>query len=222
MWKILNPSNPEAAIWRGGAEEKIVALTFDDGPKPELTEMLLNVLRQESVLATFFIIGRHAAAHPELVTKIVNAGMEVENHSYTHPNLTALPPEFVEREFVKTISTIRIPTGKRPKYFRPPGGNLNGEVSRIAADYGMTPCMWTVDGDSLETGRPERLIDFVLTRTNPGAIILLHNGRATTVEAMPKIIEGLRRKGYSFVTIEELVRRKSVSSVHTESAKPGG
>ena len=131
-------------------------MTFDDGPKPGITEKLLAVLTHEGVPATFFVIGRHAAEYPELTRKIADAGMQIENHTYTHPNLTLLPPDQFERELLKTNVAIRTATGKRVRFFRPPGGNMNGDVAKISSKLGLTPCMWTIDGESLEAGSPER------------------------------------------------------------------
>jgi peptidoglycan/xylan/chitin deacetylase (PgdA/CDA1 family) len=211
----LNHCIAEPALWRGASNDPVVALTFDDGPKPGVTEMLLNVLTSEKVPATFFVIGRHATANPDLVKKISDAGMQIENHSYTHPNLTILPTAAVERELLKTIASVRSATGKHMRYFRPPGGNLNNEVTKAAAQWGLTPCMWTVDGESLENGTPDRLIEYVLQHAGPGAIILLHNGRMTTIEALPRIIEGLRKRGLGFVTIDQLAERKTRFGLRT-------
>jgi len=211
----------EPALWRGASNDPVVALTFDDGPKPGVTEMLLNVLTTEKVPATFFVIGRHTTANPDLVRKISEAGMQIENHTYTHPNLTILPTAAVERGLLKTIASVRSATGKHMKYFRPPGGNLNSEVTKLAAQWGLTPVMWTVDGESLENGTPDRLIDYILQHAGPGAIILMHNGRMTTIQALPRIIEGLRKRGLGFVTIDQLVERKTRSGFRTTGTGRG-
>lgn len=89
---------------------------------------------------------------------------------------------------------------------------MNVAASRVAARWGLVPCMWTLDGEALENGSPRRLVEYVVKRAVPGAIILLHNGRPTTVEALPGIIEGLRRRGFRFVTIDELMRRQMPES----------
>ncbi len=201
-----------AALWRGSTDEKVVALTFDDGPKPGVTEPLLDVLTREGVTATFFVIGRHTTAFPALTHKLAAAGMQIENHTYTHPNMTVLPARSIAQELMKTEASVMDATGRPMKYFRPPGGNLNPEVSRIAAAWGLAACMWTVDAEAYENGSPDRLVEFVVQRASPGAIILLHNGRMTTVEALPKIIRELRRKGYRFVTIDEMAVAKARKS----------
>ena len=195
------------SFWRGAPSEKLVAITFDDGPKPGITEQLLQILARERVPATFFLIGRHTTAFPELTRQISQAGMEVECHTYTHPNLCRIPSADVERELMRTVASIRAATGRTPKYFRPPGGNLNPVVIKIAARWGLTPCMWTVDGETMEKTTADRLLDWMLPRIVPGSILLLHNGRMTTVDALPYLISGLRKKGYTFVTIEQLANR---------------
>jgi peptidoglycan/xylan/chitin deacetylase (PgdA/CDA1 family) len=206
---VLNRGTAETAFWRGAPNDKVIALTFDDGPRPGLTEALLAILMKERVPATFFVVGRSVTAYPELTRKIAQAGMQIENHSYTHRNLTLLPPAAVEREMLRTMVAVRETTGMRMKYYRPPGGNTNGSVSRIAAQWGLTPCMWTVGGEAYENGSPNRLIAHILKRASPGAIILLHNGRRTTNEALPRIIAGLRQRGFRFVTIDQLAQRKA-------------
>ncbi len=219
----LEGTAQEGSIWRGGNDEKLIALTFDDGPKPGSTEQLLSILTTERVPATFFVIGRHASAYPDLIRKIDSVGMEIENHTYTHPNLTLLPVSSVEQELLRTTAAVRAATGHRTKYYRPPGGNFNSEINRIAAQCGQAPCLWTLDGEALENGSPQRLVEYVVQKASPGAIVLLHNGRLTTIEALPKIIDGLRRRGFSFVTVEQLMARKNVARAKpVEAAIPGG
>jgi len=199
----------EMAFWRGAPTDRVIALTFDDGPRPGITEQILAVLTRERVPATFFVVGRSVTAYPDMARQIAQAGMQIENHSYTHRNLTLLPPAAVERELLRTIVTVRAATGRRMRYYRPPGGRINDVVSRIAARWGLTPCMWTVNGEALENGSPDRLVEHVVQRAVPGSIILLHNGRRTTVEALPRIIAGLRKRGFAFVTIDQLAQRKA-------------
>lgn len=209
-WLASLGAAASAPLYRGAPNENAIALTFDDGPKPGVTELLVNVLKQENIPATFFVIGRHAAAHPELVKLIADAGFEIENHTYTHANLTLLSRASIERELLKTIAAVQAATGKRMKYFRPPGGNLSPEVTQTAARWGLTPCMWTVTADSLEYGNGNQLVEFVLKHAQPGGIIILHNGRMTTVEALPRIVAGLRQRGFTFATVDQLAQRKAV------------
>lgn len=217
----LSACSAGPALWRGAPTDNVVALTFDDGPKPGVTDMLLNVLKQQGVPGTFFVIGRHATEYPALTRKIAEAGMQIEDHTYTHPNLTLLPPAAVERELLRTVASVRAATGRRMRYFRPPGGNISAEVTRIAAEWGLTPVMWTVDGEALENGTSGALVKYVLDHTHGGAIILLHNGRMTTVDALPKIIAGLRKRGFGFVTIDQLAQRRGQLAAAPAAAAPG-
>jgi len=211
----------EAALWRGDPKQPVVALTFDDGPKPGITEQLLAILTREQVPATFFVIGRHATAHPDLIRKMADAGMEIENHTYSHPNLTLLPERMVEEELMRTVAAVTMAGAPRNKFFRPPGGNLNATVTRIAAKCGLTPCLWTLDADALENGSPARLVEYVVQKAEPGAIILMHNGRLTTVDALPAIIRGLRAKGLGFVTVDHLMPRPELAAKHPATAAAG-
>lgn len=205
------PSQAFGAFWKGDAQAPVIALTFDDGPKPGVTERLVDTLAREGVAATFFVIGRHATAYPALIKRIADAGFEIENHTYTHPNLTMLSPVAVEAELLKTAATVYASTGKSMRYFRPPGGNVNSDVYRAAAKWGLTACMWTVDADSVENGNPDRLVEFVVSHAVPGAIVLMHNGRQTTVDALPRIVTGLRQRGFRFDTIDGLLGRKTLA-----------
>jgi peptidoglycan/xylan/chitin deacetylase (PgdA/CDA1 family) len=207
------PTQSVPAIWRGDPNQPVIALTFDDGPKPGLTDKLVDVLVRESVPATFFVIGRHTTNYPGLVKKIADAGFQIENHSYTHPNLCMLSQPLIEAELLKTIASVYASTGRTMRYYRPPGGNTNGDVGKAAAKWGLTACMWTVDADALENGSPDKLVDFVLKKAAPGAIILLHNGRQTTINALPRIIAGLRQRGFRFDTIDGLLNRKTAIGV---------
>jgi len=200
--------NPGPPLWRGSADEKLVALTFDDGPRPGITEELLEILTREQVPATFFMIGRSVAANPGLVARLAQAGMELANHSYSHPNLAHLSDEEIRAELLRTSACIQDITGTAPVWFRPPGGNVSERVIRVAADLGLRAGMWTVNGEQKETEGAEPLLTHVLRRVQPGAVVLLHNGRRTTVMALPALIQQLRLRGYRFVTLSELAARQ--------------
>jgi peptidoglycan/xylan/chitin deacetylase (PgdA/CDA1 family) len=196
-----------SALWRGPANEKIIALTFDDGPKPGVTEPLLDALIQEHVPATFFLVGRQVTLHPALARKIAAAGMEIAKHSYTHPNLTTLTAEGVAREVMQAQAALEAATGEKPRFLRPPGGAWSNEVAQAVRHWGLTPCFWTVDVYGAEIVGAQQVIQSALAKAHPGYILLLHNGTMTTVQALPTILHTLRARGYSFVTISELARR---------------
>ena len=196
-----------AAIWGGLNTEKVVALTFDDGPKPGVTEPLLDVLRQERVPATFFVIGKHVTEYPALTKQIADAGMEIANHSYTHRNLTKLTEKEVSQEVMQTQAAVQLATGRAPRILRPPGGNWNPRVAQTTRSWGLTPCMWTVDVYGSEVIGAQQVADAVLTQVRPGSIILMHNGKVSTLQALPTIIRALRSRGYAFATVDTLERR---------------
>jgi peptidoglycan-N-acetylglucosamine deacetylase len=206
------------AIWGGLPTEKVVALTFDDGPKPGMTEPLVDILVKEGVPATFFVIGRHISDYPQLAQQIVAAGMELANHSYTHSNLTRLSETAVARELVQTQAAIQAATGKIPRFVRPPGGNWNGKVAQVARQWGLTPCMWTVDVYGSEVVGAQQVADAVLAQVRPGSIILMHNGKMSTLQALPTIIRELKKRGYAFATVDTLARRLSAAKAAERAA----
>ncbi|MCX6378760.1 MAG: polysaccharide deacetylase family protein [Armatimonadetes bacterium] len=132
-------------VYGGLPTEKLVALTFDDGPKPGMTEPLLEMLADAKAPSTFFVIGRHVTANPNLTKRIVDMGMEIANHSYTHRNLTKLTPTDLEREIVETQAAAFLATGKIPHFLRPPGGNWSDAVAAAVQKWGITSGFWTVD-----------------------------------------------------------------------------
>jgi peptidoglycan/xylan/chitin deacetylase (PgdA/CDA1 family) len=184
----------------------VLALTFDDGPHPELTPKLLDLLRREGVRATFYVIGRSVDEYPEIARRIVAEGHEIANHSYTHPALTGLSASRLASEIEKTTAAIERATGRRPTNMRPPYGAINERVRRtMTQTYGLDVIMWSVD--PLDWKRPgasvvtQRLVD----GATPGGILLTHDIHPGTIEAMPETIKRLKEKGYGFVTVSQLL-----------------
>jgi peptidoglycan-N-acetylglucosamine deacetylase len=184
-----------------------VALTFDDGPWPAQTSDVLALLRRLRVKATFFVIGRQAAAYPALVRAELRAGMTVGNHSWDHP----LRPSFrdlagarIEREIVATNGVIQR-EGGHPVVFRPPGGSTSPRVERLARRHGSRVVLWSVDPRDWTPGITRRqIVRRVLRKTRPGSIILLHDGggdRRATLRAVPRIVRAIRRRGLRFVRL---------------------
>ena len=192
------------AVFSGPETEKLVALTFDDGPRQGVTEPLLDLLSSEHVPATFFVIGRHITEFPDLAKATAAAGMEMANHSYTHRSLTAISPLEAEKELLQTQASVLASTGKLPIYMRPPGGNWNNKTAALVNRWGLIPCMWTVDVFDSEIIGAQKVAESVLKQVRPGAIVLMHNGKVSTLQALPAIIKGLRARGYRFVTVETL------------------
>lgn len=184
---------------------KCVALTFDAGPS-ENTARLLDILKKERVHATFFMLGRnHVMKYPDLVRRIDAEGHELANHTWTHRILTTIEPAEARKELSLTQDAIQKITGKRPLLMRPPQGRTDEEVSKTSKDLGLAQVLWSVTAKDYQTTDPALIESRVLDRTEPDGIILLHDIYRGTVPAVPGIIAGLKRRGYTVVTVSELL-----------------
>ncbi|HET9607586.1 MAG TPA: polysaccharide deacetylase family protein [Nitrospira sp.] len=205
------------AITRWGYRNKVVALTFDDGPSEVYTPKILEILAQESVKATFFVIGSNAALRPDLVRRIYAEGHDIGNHTFTHPNISLLSPGQLKLELTGTQRTIESIVGVRTNLFRPPYAQdvepetLDQATSLIRSDeLGYTTVGQSID--PMDWSRPGA--DEIVARTihqvtqNAGNVVLLHDGggdRSQTQAALPRIIRELKARGYVFSTIHELI-----------------
>jgi peptidoglycan-N-acetylglucosamine deacetylase len=190
---------------RGAGDSPRVALTFDDGPHPRTTPQLLEILGRYDARATFFVVGKMAKLHPELLVQELEAGNEVGNHSYHHMNLEQVPLERLKNEITWAGEIIQRATGHPPTLFRPPGGDYDRRVLQAAADLGYTVVLWTDNpGDYVQQGA-EEVRKRVMASVKPGAVVVLHDGRDQTAEALPLILEDLRGMGYQCVTVSELM-----------------
>jgi peptidoglycan-N-acetylglucosamine deacetylase len=196
-------------LYGGNPHLPEIALTFDDGPNPPYTSQVLAILQQYHVQATFFHIGSQVATFPALVSQEVQQGMVVGDHTWTHPDLTALPPDQVQLELQRTAQEIGAFTGVTPTVFRPPGGNFNSQVRSIAASLGLSTVLWNVDPKDWSRPGTGVIIQRVLGSTQNGSIILMHDGggdRSQTIAALPTIITTLEQRGYHFVTIPQMIK----------------
>jgi peptidoglycan/xylan/chitin deacetylase (PgdA/CDA1 family) len=207
--------------------KRLMALTFDDGPKPGVTEKLLLILRRYHIKATFFIVGKQAEKYPDLILQIVKEGHELANHSYTHSCLTAMTSSDVVSEIQKTNKIIQRYTGSVPIFFRPPGGNYNQNILNIVNELGMKTVFWTVNAqdyfhpNSIRQLSPEMpnsklgetLEDSVGTYVQPGTIVLLHNGDAGTLQALPPLLFRIKEMGLKAVTLKELLSHEIPSTL---------
>ena len=183
-----------------------VALTFDDGPHASNTPRLLDILRARNVKATFYVIGKNVDLYPGIVRRTVAEGHEIGNHTYTHPKLSGLSNDRVMAEIRKTDEAIVRASGVRPKTLRPPyGALLQSQRQMIHATLGYPTIMWSVD--PLDWKRPGASVvtSRIVSGTNNGAIILVHDLHGSSVDAMPATIDTLLRKGYRFVTVSQLL-----------------
>lgn len=199
-----------------------VALTFDDGPDPVSTPLTLNALRKGNAHATFFVVGKKAERHPELLRQIVLEGHELGIHSYAHERLySLLPPERVKADIERTQAIVFSATGQRPIWFRPPVGQMSPRTARGAERAGATVIGWGVRGlDGLKKTTDEKCERRVVAGLAPGAIVLLHDGwereesdplvgltdAPAGVRSLARILAACRERGLVPVTIRELLR----------------
>ncbi|MFI0370888.1 polysaccharide deacetylase family protein [Actinomadura sp. 1N219] len=182
---------------------KCVALTFDDGPAASTGE-LLDILAGRRVKATFFLIGKNVAEHPELVRREHEAGHEIADHSYSHANLGRASKKKILSELTRTQDAIRRASGVTPTMLRPPYGSTSKRLAEITRELGLAQVLWTVDPQDWDSRDTEDVERRVLEAAKPGYIVLMHDIHRTTVKAVPKIIDRLAAEGYVFVTVSEL------------------
>ena len=201
-------------VHRVETPEKVVALTFDDGPTDRHTGEVLRLLEARDVRGTFFLVGEAVQRHPEAARRIVAAGHEVGNHSQTHQRMVFASPTFVAREVEATDAALRELGYDGPLHFRPPYGKKLVTLPWHLARTGRTTITWDVEPESfIPRDAPAEApltvaIDQEGGRVRPGSIVLLHvmfDARESTRQALPGIIEGLRDLGYRFVTVSELL-----------------
>lgn len=202
---------PDTFKVRGSAQEKKVALTFDDGPDTRFTPKVLDALKVSQVKATFFVLGSQANAHPDMIRRIVNEGHIIGNHSYSHANLPKLTVDKFQSQIMSTESVLQGLIGYAPKLIRPPYGAINEEQVRWIADHHYLIVNWNVDSLDWKSLNSDQVLNNIMQQTKPGSIILQHSGGADsqdlsgTVQAIGPLISKLKAAGYTFVTVPELL-----------------
>lgn len=208
--EVLNNKNL-AVVTSGSKTEKTLALSFDDGPHPEYTVQILDILKEYNVVATFFVLGQHAEKYPEIINRQLSEGHEIGNHSYSHIDMKKASIKEIQEEFDKTQEIIYSICNVKPKLFRPPYGNYNDQVVKLIDSHESTLVLWTFYQDSKDWSNPgvETIIETTLSKAKNGDIILLHDyvykDESHTVKALKTIIPILLDKGYRFVTISDLI-----------------
>jgi peptidoglycan/xylan/chitin deacetylase (PgdA/CDA1 family) len=182
---------------------RCVALTFDDGPGPD-TMRLLGILAEKNVRATFFLIGQSAAAFPDQVRAELAQGEEVGDHSWSHPQLTHLDDAAVAEQFNRTADEVAAFDGRRPTLFRPPYGAVDTRVDSVLGAAGAPLILWSVDTLDWLHRNPDSVYERATKNVAPGSIVLMHDIHPTTVDAVARIIDELRSRGYTFVTVSQL------------------
>jgi peptidoglycan/xylan/chitin deacetylase (PgdA/CDA1 family) len=203
---------PVPFLHQGPADSPAIALTFDDGPVPGVTERILDALRVHDLRATFFMIGEKVAATPELAHRVLQEGHELGHHTYTHRKLTELPDVEVEAELDRTDAIFRSVLGRRAEWFRPPFGALRQDQAVRVARRGMRVAMWSVDSEDWRGGAGAEVTERILTHIHPGAILLCHDVPATAESIETTLARLLESERYKPSTLTDLVRLASPSA----------
>ncbi len=187
--------------------EKVIALTFDDGPWPESTKQVLDILKSNNIKGTFFVVGQNLKNYPELGKEIVAQGHVIANHTWHHW-YHFFNQQAAAFEIDRTTDLIYQVTGVKTTLFRPPGGMMHNGLVGYAKGQKYTVVMWSADSIDYKLPAVPKLINNVIKDSRPGGIVLMHDGggnRSRTVQALPEIISNFRKQGYRFVTVPELL-----------------
>lgn len=210
-WRGQDQYDPGTALLEhGNPQYKEVALTIDDGPDPVLGPQVAAVLHARGVAATFFLVGTRVKQHPEVARLLARDGFELGNHTYDHQRLPGLKPHEIANELRLGDKQIWQATGHHVGLLRPPGVQYDDKTLRVAHALGYVTVSWTVGARDYDPQPPQWIARRVLQRTEPGSIILLHQDNPSTPAALPLIVDGLRRQGYAFVTVSQMLAHLGV------------
>jgi len=196
-----------------------VALTFDDGPYGKVTEKILDILKEKVAFATFFITGEHISRYPSVLRRIFNDGHLIANHGFSHsPFLFLRTSKEILNNIKKGESAIYSELKMRPRFYRPPHGLILPVTKKKIQAAGYEVILWTImtsvmSADYFACTKTEKIVHYILNRLQPGSIIVLHDGvanrfnypRENVIQALPKIIDGIRAKGYEIVPLDQLI-----------------
>lgn len=199
-------------LWRGDSERGVV-LTFDDGPHPEHTLKVLDILEENNVRATFFVVGRKVRLFPEVVRQIAERGHGIGLHGYQHDRLFSWKtPKYVQEDIERTQNAIEEACGQRPTLFRPPIGHVSTRTAAGARKAGVTLVAWSAKGrDGLKRADPDRVLQRLVSGLTPGAILLLHDAAErddftpVSIEVLPRLIEQIKSRELQVVPLESFL-----------------
>ena len=209
-------------IFRVDTHDKVVALTFDDGPSPVWTPKILDELKKANIKATFFMLGEHVAKYPEIARRVAQEGHEIGNHTYDHHVLLYYKLDELTKEIKDTERIIQKTTGQTTRYFRPPKAWLTNEEKKKIESLGYKVVLWSLNSKDWVTFDDKYIVRYIVRNIRAGDIILFHDSggvfgteggnRHETVITIPRLVKKLTEKGYKFVTISELLNTKGNES----------
>jgi polysaccharide deacetylase family sporulation protein PdaB len=206
---------PQGAIYKINTEKKIVALTFDISWGEKAPGPILDILEQKGVKkATFFLSGPWTTTHPEIAKRIKSMGFEIGNHGNKHDDFPKYPNEWIQEQVTKSEQSIYDVTGVKTNLIRTPNGAFDKRVISKLNTMGYTVVQWTTDSRDWMRPGADKIVERVVTKAVPGDIILMHasDSALQTIDALPRIIDGLKAKGYEFLTVSELLANANVTS----------
>ncbi|QSR86241.1 polysaccharide deacetylase family protein [Candidatus Methylacidiphilum infernorum] len=197
-----NPLDIEVPfVHNGPGFGRRIAVTFDDGPAPICTEMVLKALESRKIPATFFMLGEHVKTYPSLVREVHAAGHEIGNHTFNHPQLSKLPDAQVEQQIRITQDLIVDAIGNRPLWLRPPYGSFRRSQAHIAYKFKLGIALWNVDTRDWTKPGIQKILEIIEKETRPGSIILMHDIHRETAQNVGRILDFLLEKEYEFSTL---------------------
>ncbi len=186
--------------------EKVIAITFDDGPHGVNTPRLLDMLKKRGVKATFYVVGNMVEYNPQILKRMIAEGHEIGNHTVTHGNLARMSDASLRKELQDAHDMIVDATGVAPKSMRPPGGAITNDQKKLMLkEFGYPTILWSVDPEDWKRPGASVVTSRLVNGARPGGILLVHDLHAPTVDAMPSTLDQLLAKGYRFVTVTELI-----------------
>jgi len=211
---------PRLSFSRVAVRDKYIAITFDDGPHPQNTPRLLDMLRARNIKATFYVVGSNVDAYPQVLRRVVAEGHEIGNHSYTHRLFSKMSDADIRQELARTRDAVVRATGVQPRTLRPPfGGMLPRQREWVNAEFAYPIILWSVDPFDWKRPGPNVVCSRILSATTAGSIVLAHDLHRQTVDAMPATLDGLLQRGFKFVTVSQLLAMQAESATEPAAAE---
>lgn len=195
----------EKQIAPTSTSKKYVALTFDDGPHPEVTPLILNTLKKYNAKATFFMLGSRVQHYPDIANQVCEAGHEIGNHTWNHPKLTNMAESEILKEYTMTEQAIIQAIGVPSTIFRPPYGATNATVKAVIPSIQFN---WTIDTEDWKHRDAKKLLPSVKSTIHPNAVILMHDIHLSTANGLEAVLQYLQAEGYEFVTVSDILNAK--------------
>ena len=205
---------PIYSVEPSDSQAKPIALTFNCAWDNGDVQTILDILKQNEITATFFLVGEWAEKYPDSVKAIAQAGHEIGNHSYSHADFATLGEKQLVEEISKCSSAIEQITGRVPEFVRPPSGSYSDAAIAVIERMGMVPIQWDADSLDWKSVSARQIVKNVTKKSQPGSIVLLHCGAKNTASALPSLIEKLKKDGYTFTTVGKLIYRDNYALDH--------